>query len=123
MSPSHENPNPLKLKMFTQGESVPDFEGGACTAQGLDPETWFQDDAMASRIAKSYCLMCPYGPSVWGRNDGDDSCYEYALEVEAETGYFAYGIFGGRDAAYRQAILDREKIADSLEPEDDEADH
>ena len=107
------NDNPLKLKLFVQGESVPDFAGAACAREGLDPETWFLDDAETAKVAKGYCVLCPYGPG----KAGDDSCYEYFIDVEEETGYFAFGIFGGRDAAYRQRILDRRKIAKGLDVE------
>lgn len=98
--------NPLKLKLFEQIGPVPDFAGALCAEEGMDPETWFIDDAMTSRVAKSYCYLCPFGPGP----DGDDACYTTAIRVEEQTGYFAYGIYGGRDAAYRQSILDRKKI-------------
>lgn len=111
--------NPLKLKLFVLGdnEKPPDFPGALCAQEGLDPDTWFVDDAATAKIAKSYCRLCPYGPL------GDDACYEWALKVEEHLGYFAYGIFGGRDAAYRQQILDLKRIRKDEgieEPEDGE---
>lgn len=110
--------NPLKLKLFVIDQVAPDFEDALCAREGMDPESWFIDDAMTSRVAKSYCGLCPYGPRL-----GDDSCYEWAIQVEEQTGYFAYGIFGGRDAAYRQAILDRRKLRASMNLEPEEDDH
>lgn len=98
--------NPLKLKLFEQLGPVPDFAGALCASEGIDPETWFVDDAMTAKIAKSYCYLCPFGP---GR-EGNDACYTQAMLEEEQVGYFAYGIRGGRDAAYRQAILERTKI-------------
>ncbi len=107
----------LKLNLFSLGpkELAPDFSEALCAREGMDPESWFIDDAMTSKVAKSYCRLCPYGPL------GDDSCYEWTIKVEERTGYFAYGIFGGRDAAYRQNILDGKKLRAQLgieEPED-----
>lgn len=105
--------NPLKLKLFIVDGTIPNFDGALCAEEGIDPESWFVDDAMTSRVAKSYCYLCPFGPGP----NGDDVCFNWAIEVEAQTGYFAYGIFGGRDAAYRQRLLDRRKYLD----ENDEA--
>lgn len=99
------NPKDSPPKLFF-ADNAPDFRGSPCSHEGIDPETWFVDDAMTSRVAKSYCRVCPFGPL------GDDSCFDWALQVEAQTGYFAYGIFGGRDAAYRQRLLDRKKHLD-----------
>lgn len=109
--------NPLKLKLFVMDADAPDFSAALCAQEGLDPDTWFVDDAATSKIAKSYCRLCPYGPL------GDDTCYDWALKVEEQLGFFAYGIFGGRDAAYRQAILDVKRIRKNEgieEPEDGE---
>lgn len=83
--------------------TAPDFAGGHCTEPGLDPETWFVDDASDARIAKSACALCIHGPN------GNDNCFAWFLKVEEQDGYFAYGIYGGRDAAYRQNLLDRKK--------------
>lgn len=109
--------NPLKLKLFVLDSDAPDFPGALCAQEGLDPDTWFVDDAATAKIAKSYCRFCPYGPL------GDDACYDWALKVEEQLGYFAYGIFGGRDAAHRQQLLDMKRIRKNEgieEPEDGE---
>jgi hypothetical protein len=100
--------NRLRLPSFFLGDS-PDFPDAKCVGENIDPDQWFiADDPMASRIAKSACAMCPYGPLP----KGDDSCFEWAIRVEAQDGYEAFGIFGGRDAAYRQRLLDRKKYLD-----------
>lgn len=97
----------LDLKFFERLGPIPDYSGAACV--GLDPEIWFIDDAMASKVAKSYCTMCPYGP--FGEDpEVRDQCYKTAMHEEEQTGYFAFGIRGGRDAAERQAKLDRKRI-------------
>jgi hypothetical protein len=92
----------LDLSFFERLGPIPSYPGAACV--GLDPETWFQDDPNLARIAKSYCKLCKYGPK------GDDSCYTNAMIEEEATGYFAFGIRGGRDAARRQRILDRKRM-------------
>lgn len=115
--------NPLKLKLFVLGGEAASFEYGACTAEDLDPDTWFLDDAEIAKTAKGYCFMCPFGPANDANNwQGDDSCYKWAIAVEEQTGYFAYGIFGGRDAAERQRVLDLKRIAKGIgkEYDDDE---
>lgn len=111
--------NPLKLKLFVLDprEKVPDFSEALCAQENMDPDSWFVDDAATARVAKSYCRLCPHGPLK------DDSCYEWAIKVEEQLGYFAYGIFGGRDAAHRQQILDAKRIRKNEgieEPEDGE---
>lgn len=111
--------NPLKLKLFVlqDGEKSPEFPGALCAQENMDPDTWFVDDVATAKIAKSYCRLCPYGPL------GDDSCYNWALKVEEQLGHFAYGIFGGRDAAHRQQLLDLMRIRKNEgieEPEDGE---
>lgn len=104
MSPS----NYLKLKLFTMDIPIPEFPEAACAAEGLDPETWFTEDATLAKVAKGYCILCPYGPK------GDNSCYDSAIEEETSAGYFAYGIRGGRDAAYRQRRLDYARLQKEL---------
>lgn len=111
--------NPLKLKLFLQGEFVPSFERAACYAENIDPEFWFVDDAESAKIAKGYCTLCPYGPNP---TYGDDSCFDYFIQVEEQDGYFAYGILGGRDASDRQRMLDLKKLKAQIEAEESGAD-
>lgn len=97
----------LDLSFFERLGPIPDYSGAACV--GLDPETWFLDDPNLARVAKGYCMLCPYGPS--GEDpEIRDQCYKQAMYEEERTGYFAYGIRGGREASVRQAILDRKRF-------------
>lgn len=107
--------NPLKLKLFVLDGESPNFPNAKCAEEGVDPDTWFLDDAEISKAAKGACCMCPYGPPTQ-ENDwtGDDTCYNYTLKVEEQTGFFAFGIFGARDAAERQRVLDLKRIAKGL---------
>lgn len=113
--------NPLKLKLFVLDGEVPNFEGAACAEEGLDPDAWFMDDAEIAKKAKAYCCLCPFGPPT-AANDysGDDSCFDWALKVEEQTGYFAYGIYGARDAAERQHLLDLKRIRKGMGLGDDD---
>lgn len=70
-----------------------------CVSQGIDPETFFSDDLTLQDVACSICDMCIHGPN------GDDSCYEIALELDSQMGH-AWGVWGGRTARERQLLLD-----------------
>lgn len=100
--------NPLKLKPFMQEHFPPDLSDGLCVDDGLDPETWQSDDAVTQKVAKGYCGLCPVA----------QSCYDQAIREEIASGYQAFGIRGGYDAAYRQKHLDMLKLRKELGFED-----
>lgn len=83
-------------KLFNQS-----FPKALCAGVDMDPETWFSDDLNLQDAAITICSMCTYGP------EGDDSCYELALELDSKLGH-AWGVWGGRTGRERQLILDAE---------------
>jgi hypothetical protein len=96
--------NPLKIKPYIQESSAPDLSAALCAQEGLDPETWFVDDAVMAKVAKGYCNLCPVS----------QECYDQAIIEEIGSGYFAFGIRGGFDAAHRQKQLDYLKLRKEL---------
>lgn len=100
--------NPLKIKPFLQISGPPDLSEGLCAGEGLDPETWYSDDAVTQKVAKGYCHMCPVS----------QECYEQGIREEIASGFLAFGIRGGYDAAHRQKHLDMIKLRRELGFED-----
>lgn len=85
-------------------EDLPDLDGALCDMRNdVDPEMWFLDDTVIQKVALSYCYQCPVMKE----------CLDSAYEEERQTGYFAYGIRGGKLAKCRQLVLNRMRLRDN----------
>lgn len=77
------------------------FPGALCASPEIDPESFHSEDLLMQDITVTICGWCPHGPN------GNDSCYEMAVRLDAQTGH-AWGVWGGRTARERQLLLDAE---------------
>lgn len=78
------------------------FPHALCCRPGeVDPECWFSEDVDLQEQALTICQFCIHGPN------GDDSCFDNAIEMDRQVGQ-SWGIWGGRTARERQALLDEE---------------